>query len=66
MIIMCFLNTGRGEIAAEADKYESLLTPDKGAPYDQVVDIDLNTLEPHVNGPFTPDLAHPISKLGEK
>ena len=30
----------------------------------QVIEIDLNTLEPHVNGPFTPDLATPISKLG--
>lgn len=30
----------------------------------QLVEIDLSTLEPHVNGPFTPDLAHPISKLG--
>ncbi|RZF48534.1 hypothetical protein LSTR_LSTR015133, partial [Laodelphax striatellus] len=29
-----------------------------------VIEIDLSTLEPHVNGPFTPDLAHPISKLG--
>lgn len=33
--------------------------------YLQVIEIDLNTLEPHVNGPFTPDLAHPISKLGD-
>lgn len=31
----------------------------------EVIEIDLDTLEPHVNGPFTPDLAHPISKLGE-
>lgn len=31
----------------------------------QLVEIDLTTLEPHVNGPFTPDLAHPISKLGD-
>jgi aconitase A len=30
----------------------------------QVIEIDLSTLEPHVNGPFTPDLATPISKLG--
>lgn len=30
----------------------------------QLIEIDLTTLEPHVNGPFTPDLAHPISKLG--
>jgi len=33
--------------------------------YDQLIEIDLSTLEPHVNGPFTPDLAWPISKLAE-
>ena len=31
--------------------------------YDQVIEIDLNTLEPHINGPFTPDLATPLSKF---
>ena len=34
--------------------------------YDEVIEIDLSLLEPYVNGPFTPDLATPISKLGEK
>ncbi|XP_043491306.1 probable aconitate hydratase, mitochondrial [Polistes fuscatus] len=59
-------STGRSEIASEADKYrEKLLTADSGAKYDQIIELDLSTLEPHVNGPFTPDLAHPISKLGE-
>lgn len=57
--------TGRADIAQEADKYKSLLTPDNGACYDQLIEINLDQLEPHVNGPFTPDLAHPISKLGE-
>jgi aconitate hydratase len=33
--------------------------------FDQVIEIDLNTLEPHVNGPFTPDLAWPISKFAQ-
>ena len=33
--------------------------------FDQVIEIDLNTLEPHLNGPFTPDLATPISKMKE-
>lgn len=33
--------------------------------FDQVIEIDLDTLEPHLNGPFTPDLATPISKMGE-
>jgi aconitate hydratase len=59
-------STGREGIAAEAKKYhEKLLTADKGCKYDEVIEINLDTLEPHVNGPFTPDLAHPISKLGE-
>lgn len=58
--------TKRGEIAGEADKVKSvLLNPDDGCKYDQVIEINLDTLEPHVNGPFTPDLANPISKLGE-
>lgn len=42
-----------------------MLTPDKGCQYDRLIEIDLDKLEPHVNGPFTPDLAHPISKLGQ-
>ncbi|KAJ4443023.1 aconitate hydratase, partial [Periplaneta americana] len=58
--------TRRDDIASEADKYaKSLLTADANAPYDQVIELDLNTLEPHINGPFTPDLAHPISKVGK-
>ncbi|EZA62649.1 Aconitate hydratase, mitochondrial [Ooceraea biroi] len=57
--------TGRSEIAGAADQHkESLLTADSNAKYDQIIELDLSTLEPHVNGPFTPDLAHPISKLG--
>lgn len=59
-------STNRGDIANEAAKYkEKLLTADKGCQYDELIEIDLDRLEPHVNGPFTPDLAHPISKLGE-
>jgi len=57
--------TERQNIADEASKYKSsLLSPDADCKYDQVVEIDLSTLEPHVNGPFTPDLATPISQLG--
>merc|ERR1719442_377861 len=44
---------------------DSLLSPDPDCKYDQVIEIDLSTLEPHVNGPFIPDLATPISQLGE-
>jgi len=62
-----YLNaTNRSAIANEADKFrEVLLSSDPDAQYDQIIEIDLDTLEPHVNGPFTPDLAHPISKLGQ-
>merc|ERR1712241_158651 len=57
--------TERQHIADEAGKYSSsLLSPDADCKYDQVVEIDLSPLEPHVNGPFTPDLATPISQLG--
>merc|ERR1712158_277786 len=59
-------STERGNIAKLAAKYKaSLLSPDPGCQYDQVIEIDLNTLEPHVNGPFTPDLATPIKDLAD-
>jgi aconitate hydratase len=45
---------GDAEVYADPEKY-----------FDQVIEIDLSTLEPHVNGPFTPDLAWPVSKLKE-
>merc|ERR1712126_755347 len=58
--------TGRQEISNEAKAVRSqLLSPDEGCKYDQLIEIDLSTLEPHVNGPFTPDLATPIGDLGE-
>ncbi|XP_042143996.1 probable aconitate hydratase, mitochondrial [Ixodes scapularis] len=57
--------TNRKDIAEAADQNKELLTPDSGCKYDQVIDINLSELEPHVNGPFTPDLAHPISQLGK-
>ncbi|KAF4962873.1 hypothetical protein FSARC_9070 [Fusarium sarcochroum] len=38
---------------------------DEGAEYDDLIIIDLSTLEPHINGPFTPDLATPLSKFKE-
>ena len=61
--------TGREEIAAAADAFAAHLTGDAEvyanpeAYFDQVIEIDLNTLEPHLNGPFTPDLATPISQM---
>ena len=63
--------TGREEVAALADSIRDYLRPDKEVYadpkkyYDQVIEIDLNELEPYVNGPFTPDLAWPISKFAE-
>ncbi len=64
--------TDREEIADEANKIREYLTGDdevyaKPEQYfDQVIEIDLTTLRPHLNGPFTPDLATPVGELGEK
>ncbi len=63
--------TDRADVAALADLHRALLTADPevlASPasfYDEVVEIDLSTLEPHIVGPHTPDLAHPISKMAE-
>lgn len=64
--------TGRAEIAELADKIREHLTgdpevytnPDKY--FDQLIEINLSELEPHINGPFTPDLATPLSKFAEE
>jgi len=64
-------STGRTDVAALADTVAEHLTADAEVYanpekyFDQVIEIDLNTLEPHLNGPFTPDLATPISKMKE-
>jgi len=64
-------NTTRTDIAELADGIREHLRPDSevyNEPekyYDQVIELDLSTLEPHVNGPFTPDLAWPISKFAD-
>ncbi len=61
--------TGRSEVADLADKIQSDLCSDSEVTnnphryYDQVIEIDLNSLEPHINGPFTPDKATPISQM---
>jgi aconitate hydratase len=63
--------TGRADVAALADTVKEHLTADvdvyanPSKYFDQVIEINLSELEPHVNGPFTPDLATPISKLKE-
>lgn len=59
------VSTNRKAISDYADKNKDLLSADPGCKYDKIIEINLDTLEPHVNGPFTPDLAHPISKLAE-
>ncbi len=64
-------STGRADVAALADGIQQHLTADPEVYanpekyFDQVIEIDLDTLEPHLNGPFTPDLATPISKMKE-
>lgn len=64
-------STDRADVADAANEIKEYLTADAECYtnpekfFDQVIEIDLNTLEPHLNGPFTPDLATPISKMGE-
>ncbi|KKK21773.1 hypothetical protein ARAM_001706 [Aspergillus rambellii] len=62
--------THRADVAAAAAEVaaagpQSLLRADPSAEYDQLVTIDLSTLEPHINGPFTPDLSVPLSRFAE-
>ena len=65
-------STGRDDVADEANKIKEDLTadpevyenPDKY--FDQVIEINLNELVPHINGPFTPDLATPINEMKSK
>jgi len=63
--------TGREEVAALANGVRAHLRPDEevyadpAKYYDQVLELDLSKLEPYVNGPFTPDLATPISQMKE-
>lgn len=58
--------TGRDGIASLADSFSEHLRADENAMYDQLIEINLSELEPHINGPFTPDLAHPLSKFKEE
>ncbi|KAF2198392.1 mitochondrial aconitate hydratase-like protein [Delitschia confertaspora ATCC 74209] len=61
--------THRGPIAQAAQDVaalpmsQNLLRADPEAVYDQVITINLSSLEPHINGPFTPDLSTPLSKF---
>ncbi|MCJ1301913.1 aconitate hydratase [Hypocenomyce scalaris] len=64
-------STHRGPIAAAAATIaaspgpHNLLCADAGVEYDQHITINLSTLEPHINGPFTPDLSTPLSQFKE-
>jgi len=62
-------STDRADVADAANAIAGYLRADDevyanpAAYYDQLIELDLSTLEPHVNGPFTPDLAWPLSKF---
>ena len=64
--------TDRNDVADAANEVKAHLTADPevyAQPekyFDEIIEIDLNTLKPHLNGPFTPDLATPVGELGEK
>lgn len=61
--------TGRRNVAIAAGRIKEYLRPDQDCIdnpekyYDQVIEINLSKLEPRINGPFTPDLAWPLSKF---
>ncbi|KAM0793866.1 putative aconitate hydratase mitochondrial precursor [Usnea florida] len=57
--------TKRKSIGDFARAYSAELHEDEGAQYDELVELNLSELEPHINGPFTPDLATPISQFKE-
>jgi aconitate hydratase len=63
--------TGRADVADLANAVKDHLTgdaevyADPAKYFDELIEIDLNTLEPYINGPFTPDLATPVSKMKE-
>lgn len=62
--------TDRNDVADAANAVSEYLTADEEvyanpeSYFDEIIEIDLNTLRPHLNGPFTPDLATPIGELG--
>ncbi len=63
--------TGRDDVANAANEVKEHLTADPEVYahpelyFDEVIEIDLNTLTPHINGPFTPDLATPVAEMKE-
>ena len=65
-------STDRNDVADAANKIKEYLTADKevyenpSEYFDQLIEINLNELRPHLNGPFSPDIATPIGELGVK
>lgn len=59
------VSTKRKYVGDYARSYANMLCKDDGAEYDQLIEINLSDIEPHINGPFTPDLATPISKFAD-
>ena len=63
--------TDRDDVADAANQVKEHLTADPEVYanpenyFDEVIEIDLNTLTPHINGPFTPDLATPVSEMSK-
>ena len=60
--------TGRVEVANLANGLKDYLSADKNSEkyYDKIIEINLSELEPYINGPFTPDLAYPVSKFKDE
>nr|ANJ04986.1 aconitate hydratase [Rhizopus delemar] len=55
--------TGRSPVSQGADSNAHFLRADAGAHFDQLFEINLSEVEPHINGPFSPDLSTPLSKF---
>ena len=64
-------STDRDDVADAANEVREHLTADSEVYanpelyFDQIIELDLNTLRPHINGPFTPDLATPVSEMSK-
>ena len=65
-------STARSDVAELADKYQKGLTADQevldepSKYFDRLIEIDLDQLRPHINGPHTPDLAREVQELGKE
>ncbi len=65
------LSTGRGDVAKSAEaaldelKADPEVLAEPAKYFDRIIEIDLSELEQHVNGPFSPDIAHPVSSLAK-